>query len=192
MSERIISPPEYRRLGETTPLVFLAGPVQGAPDWQTPLGERLLDARPHIAVASPRRTPENQARLVADKVDKDGQVRWETEFRWRAQMFGVTVVYFAAQDHSLEYPAGRPYAQTSRIEAGEDLMLKRLRPEHRLVFGFDPEYAAQGGGSESYLRERLKILSEKIGRPLPVQHTIDEIYQATLEELEKVTGPLAA
>lgn len=55
----------------TVQLVFLAGPVQGAPNYHDRFAQEILEARPDVA-ASPRRTEEDQLRF-----DSDGQVKWD-------------------------------------------------------------------------------------------------------------------
>ncbi len=151
--ERLYTPPRQLAIPDTTPLVFLAGPVQGAPDWQTPFAEATLASNPDTAVASPRRTAEDQARFDADE-----QVKWEHRSLDRARRFGVLAFWLAAQELDDEtYPAGRAYAQTTRIELGKALGWKHYQPDLPVVIGFDPEYTMRGGGSESYIRREAKL-----------------------------------
>ena len=133
-----------------TPLVFLAGPVQGAPDWQARFAATILRERPKSIVVSPR--PKT---AIDANFDADEQVAWEITHRARAREFGVTAIWFAAQDFSIPYPAGRPYAQTSRIELGETIGWLRAHPNLAFTVGFDPQYTNNGGGSESYIRKLL-------------------------------------
>ncbi|MGZ5530000.1 MAG: hypothetical protein ACXWJB_15090 [Limisphaerales bacterium] len=178
MDKHLFTPPHYAKIKDWTPLIFLAGPVQGAPDYQTRFAEFLLEKRDDVAVASPRRTPEDQ-----EQFDADEQVEWELRHRFRARGLGVTAIWFAAQDISIPYPGGRAYGQTTRIELGETLGwwdIKRPRekvPYAKLVVGFDPQYSPNGGGSEGYIRRTLKY------RGLPVYDDDNEFLDAIVDEL---------
>lgn len=154
MSERrFFTPPHDVTIPDTMPLVFLEGPVQGAPDWQTEVAMELLARRDDIAVASPRRTPEDQARFNSRE-----QVAWEHTSIKRARQFGALGVWWAAQDFTdTSYTVGRAYAQTTRIELGDAIASKRSDPSLLLVVGYDPCYAINGGGSENYSRLTLEL-----------------------------------
>lgn len=175
MTERFFTPPRELTILETTPLVFLAGPVQGAPDWQTTLAERIIDTS-SMAVASPRRTAENQARFDADE-----QKAWEIAFRDRARKFGVTGFWLAAQDFTLPYPAGRAYAQTTRFEMGEAWGWRHYDPDVPIVVGIDPTYTDHGGGSESYMRTNCAH------RGITVVDSLDELHGEILKIGKELT-----
>lgn len=145
---RYFTSPHPVELPDDAPLIFLAGPVQGAPNYHDAFARTILEARPEVAVASPRRTEVDQLRF-----DSDEQVKWEIASRDRAYRHGVTGIWFAAQDFSdTTYPSGRPYAQTTRIEFGETIDRYVENPSTKFVLGFDPEYA---GGSEGYMRRLM-------------------------------------
>lgn len=146
MSERLLTPPYYTDVEDEPPIVFLAGPIQGSPDWQTPTASRLLANHDRLLVASPRRTE------LGTDFNKRKQVEWELDHLWLALQLGGVAFWFAAQDHSLPYKPGRPYAQTSRVEIGAVSMAQRIEPKTRVWVGFDPQYSRNGGGSEEYIR----------------------------------------
>lgn len=147
MSE-IINPRQSRPLENDEPLVFLAGPIQGAPDWQSEFAAHILERHEDVVVATPR---------VPDGIDRDSfdfneQVDWEDHHLLRAANLGGIAFYFAAQDRSLPYREGRAYAQTTRIELGKVLGWRRFMPLNVAV-GFDEAYE---GGSERYIRRMLE------------------------------------
>lgn len=146
MFDRLLTPPHYTDLSDEAPLVFLAGPIQGSQDWQTPTARQLLSTNERLLVASPRRTE------LDKNFNKRKQVEWELDHLWYASQLGGVAFWFAAQDHSLPYKEGRPHAQTSRVEVGAMFMLKRINPSTRLWVGFDPAYTKNGSGSEEYIR----------------------------------------
>lgn len=53
MAEKVIFPPNYVEV-QDTPVVFLAGPIQGAPQWQAEAIYFLQKLAPEIYIACPR------------------------------------------------------------------------------------------------------------------------------------------
>jgi hypothetical protein len=175
MTERFHTPPHTLHIESHTPLVFLAGPVQGAPNWHSPIADELLTFRDDIHVASPRRLLEDEIDVFTAN-DSQEQVEWENAALERSAKFGSIVVWFAAQDHSLPYRTGRAYAQTTRLELGEAWGWLTAGWQFPLVVGFDPNYTFEGGGSESYvhIKQRLK--------KFPIYHSLDDIVSHVIEE----------
>lgn len=143
----IINPISERVLDAAEPLLFIAGPVQGASDYQTAVAHAVLRRRPDFVVATPR-VPEE---LDRGSFDYDRQVDWEERHLWRAAQLGGIAFWFAAQDPALPYRPGRAYAQTSRIEIGMVAGWRRFTAVN-MVVGFDPDY---DGGSERYIRRMM-------------------------------------
>jgi hypothetical protein len=143
----IINPVDDRELGAAEPLLFIAGPVQGAPDYQMEFARVVLDRRPDFVVATPR-VP---AELDRQTFNYDNQVDWEERHLWRAAQLGGVAFWFAAQDPALPHRPGRAYAQTTRIEIGKIVGWRRFMPLN-LAVGFDADYA---GGSQRYIRRML-------------------------------------
>lgn len=67
-TRQVITPPHYGPA--KGPLVFLAGPIEGAPNWQAEALGRLGEHDPVLAVANPRRRFETESglRLILDLV----------------------------------------------------------------------------------------------------------------------------
>ena len=110
-------PPAAAALRYDSSSVFLNGPIQGAPDWQAHAIARFRSVPSDLLqldVLNPRRLS------LGPDFDYAEQVAWEKANRKRASRYGsVLLFWFAAQDHSLEYPAGRPYAKTTKKELDE-------------------------------------------------------------------------
>lgn len=144
MSTIVHRPPEI--LSTDSPSIFLAGPIQGAPNWQSDaeviFGELLKnDAAVHIF--NPK----------ADNLDhgKEKQIQWEKKYLRQARRYGAILFWFAAQDFSIkDYPEGRAYAQTSRIEFGRAIGWKDCDYLIRLGVGIDPQYR---GGNVDYIKD---------------------------------------
>ena len=139
MSERLLIQPS--EVVETDgPVIFLAGPIQGAPDWQTTAAGFIHDADPSIIVASPRRDyPEGT--FVYEK-----QVDWETHFLRTAGRTGVIAFWLAAQ---VEETPKRSYAQTTRFELGEWKKTHEYEGT-KLTVGIE-----EGFGNARYIRHRF-------------------------------------
>jgi hypothetical protein len=140
MSERILlQPPEI--VDVDGKVIFLAGPIQGAPDWQSQAAEIIHDIDASIIVTSPRKDyPEGT--FVYER-----QVDWETHFLRLAGQTGVVAFWLAAQT---EETPGRAYAQTTRFELAE----WKMRHEYegsKLTIGIE-----SGFGNERYIRRRFE------------------------------------
>lgn len=139
MSERLLlQPPEI--VETDSPVIFLAGPIQGGPDWQTEAANLIHDIDSSIIVASPRKNyPEGT--FVYEK-----QVDWETHFLRTAGHTGVVAFWLAAQ---VEETPGRAYAQTTRFELAEWKM-KHEYEGAKLTIGIE-----EGFGNARYIRRRF-------------------------------------
>lgn len=139
MNERtVLQPPEI--VETDRPVIFLAGPIQGGPDWQSKAANFIHDLNPNIIVASPRRDyPEGT--FVYER-----QVDWETHFLRTAGHTGVVAFWLAAQ---VQETPGRSYAQTTRFELAE----WKIRHEYegiKLTVGIE-----EGFGNARYIRRRF-------------------------------------
>lgn len=138
MPRLVIHPPEYPVI--EGPLVFLAGPIQGAPDWQAEAARLLGALAPALHVASPRR------KYLPGEFDYAAQVDWETHHLRRAAAGGVILFWLARE----VVPApGRAYAQTTRFELAE-WKVRHERDGARLAVGVEAGFTG-----ERYVRRRF-------------------------------------
>ena len=122
------------RLDLVGPVVFLAGPIQGAPLWQPHAAEIIQSADPSVNVCSPRRDERNDREFTDEKYYD--QVNWETEYLQRAGENGVVLFWLPCVES--EVP-GRSYAQTSRFELGNQ-QEKARRGDIKLVIGAEQDF----------------------------------------------------
>ena len=138
---QVIQPPIQVGINKAYPLVFLAGPIQGASNWQSQVIKIFSDYNDVISVtiANPRR----------DKLDKtefnyDAQVNWESKYLDKADI----IMFWLPKP--AEIIEGRSYAQTSRFELGEWF---GKNPD-RLVVGIE-----EGFDGERYIRKKLNDIN---------------------------------
>jgi hypothetical protein len=140
--------PTYPNIGgkdrPVEPLIFLAGPIQGAPDWQQPARDLIMAADSRIHVASPRRPFRHEGDFT-DAMYRE-QVAWEHYHLRYAAGYGVTLFWLANEE--THYP-DRAYAQTTRFELGE-AMMRNVVLGARVAVGFDTSFS-----NAKYLRLTL-------------------------------------
>lgn len=145
-------PPQYYRGDD--PLIFLAGPIQGAPRWQNRAVELLgaPQSRP-LHIASPRYIGKDQERIGdwTPGLQEGQQIDWETYHLAKAGNRGVVLFWFP---HAMEPHSPRFYAKTSRLELGEWLARHELQGA-QLALGMQPGFAGEG-----YIGHRFKKFPE--------------------------------
>ena len=159
MRERLLlQPPEI--IETEGPVIFLAGPIQGAPNWQLDAASIIHDIDPLIVVASPRKEYEPSTSVYEQQVD------WETAMMRRAGRLGV-IGFWLASPAELTLPLStritlamsiitkgrlplqRAYGQTSRFELAE----WKMRHEYegiKLTIGIE-----EGFGNARYIQRRF-------------------------------------
>ena len=140
---RLYVPPVYCS-DVTEPLLFLAGPIQGADDWQKKAIEYLLSKDSHIYIASPRR--DFDLHTDFSEIMYNEQVDWETFHLRRVANKGV-IMFWLAREY--KHKCERAYAQTSRVELGEWKVLHE-RDNVNLVVGIE-----DGFTGAKYIRRRF-------------------------------------
>ena len=160
-------PPKVAHMGQRDKVIFLAGPIQGAPDWQAEavhIFKNSSSKQEALHICNPRRSelPEN--------FDYQQQVAWEKAYLMRSAQLGTIAFWFAARDFKLPYPEDRSYAQTSRVEFGRALGWKDRDPSIQISLGIEPGYS----GSEKY----FKTCADEFD--LPVFATLEETCLSAL------------
>ena len=169
-------PPGYSGIGDFEPLIFLEGPIQGAPDWQAEATEIITDiwnaqgeGLP-LHIASPRRGE------LKDDFDYDIQVKWEKYHLKRAARNGAILVWFAAQDHSLTYESGREYAKTTKGELTREIGWLDYNPNINLFVGIEP-------GFESLSRYQMTCLQEyNLGSYVDLESLCEVAVKSVIED----------
>ena len=122
------------------PLVFLAGPIIDAEDWQSKAIEIIHKLRPDINIASPRR-PVFDAGFVYNE-----QVDWETAYLNRAAKDGVILFWLSKE---FKHDPNVSYAQSTRFELAE-WKVKHERDGAKIALGIE-----EGFTGAEYIRCRF-------------------------------------
>jgi len=163
-------PPDYYE--SNNPLIFLAGPIQGAPRWQNKAVEILNKANNSIEIASPRYIGEEEEIIGnwAPNITSQQQIDWETYHLKKAGENGVILFWLSKEErHYCE----RAFAQASRFELGE-WKQKHLSNNAKLVVGIDPSFSGRG-----YIKYRLS----KECPDIPIESTLEKTCYSALELL---------
>ncbi|MBU3913770.1 MAG: nucleoside 2-deoxyribosyltransferase domain-containing protein [Nanoarchaeota archaeon] len=170
---RVILPPNYPDFDG--PLIFLAGPIQGAPNWHNLSIEVILSFDEGINVASPSRRVDSvhlsQNPIPfkhSDNQEEWEQVDWETFYLNRAgcpDRKGCILFWLAEES---EHFCKRAYAQTTRHEIGEWKIWHQVR-KSRLVVGASPRFSG------------IHYIKYKWGKDCPDINIYDNLYDTCKE-----------
>ena len=153
----IITPASPQKDYSDKKIVFLGGPIKGAPDWQSQAINDLADL--DIYVANPRREK-------VENFNLDLQIAWESKFLAAAD---IILFWIPPKQEDI---AGREYAQTSRFELGEWAAKTNYNQGNKkLVVGIDDAFFGK-----SYIQLRL----EEHGM------IVHNNYNDTIKELRKL------
>lgn len=154
------------------PGIFLAGPIQGARDWQSEAISLLLDKTKDIKedffIASPRTKDWNKG------YDFEAQIDWETKYLSMAGNYGVIMFWLCNES---EHFCHRAYAQTTRFELAEWISTAKDW-DSKVVVGFDTNFS----GSK-YIKHRLKKNSN-ITQCNSLEETVSKTAELFMEGLE--------
>jgi len=163
MTERkVFVPPEH--VSSEQRMIFLAGPIQGAPDWQSDAVNILIALKPDICIASPRRES-------FEEVSYDEQVNWETENLRKAGENGVIMFWLAKENEQI---SGRSYAQTSRAELFE-WKVRHERDGAKIVIGIE-----EGFTGYRYIKKRFGQDCPDV----PILESLEETCKRALKMIE--------
>lgn len=155
MERRVYTPIEYIPQEVTKPVIFLAGPIQGAADWQSQATESITKTSRNLIIASPRKTHLDQSFHYTE------QVEWETFHLKRAGENGAIMFWLPIESKRIE---GRAYAQTSRVEFGEWVNEHKHNKNVKLVVGIEAGFTGA-----RYFRYKLEPFPE-----IPILDNLEE------------------
>lgn len=123
-------------------IVFLAGPIQGAPDYHNEIISYFIKNAPdkNFTIASPKKDYKH------NDFNHQKQVDWETKFLNAASKNGIIIFWLAKE---VENVKGRAYAQTSRFEISEWLVKSSLDKNIEIFIGIE-----EGFSGDVYIKHR--------------------------------------
>jgi hypothetical protein len=172
--------PPMRDQDGSKPVVFLAGPIAGAPHWHADAIDLFARAAAEegardYAIACPR-PPNWTLAKHSSFAEFEANEIWEQEHIEKAMQHGVLIFWLAGE---VVHQYGRAYAQTCRVQLGESLAL--LYANHfrggRVVIGIDPAFYGK-----SYIRWKLAARAPQI----PICTTLDETIAHAAEALARL------
>lgn len=134
--------------------VFLAGPIQGAPEWQNSMPTDL-----NVVYLNPRREKD-------PNFDYTEQIKWETE----ALRIADIILFWIPKEAS-EIP-GRSYAQTSRHELAEWLIIE----DKPLIVGIHPQFPGR------------RYIEARYSDHIKLRDTFEEVCSDLRDEIKKRNG----
>lgn len=145
-------PTKQIAIPENEKLIFLTGPIQGAPDWQdyatnVVTSLHAIYGKGTLHIANPRRE------YLDGSFDYPEQVAWEKAGLRRASKNGAVLVWFAAQDHSIPYEKDREYAKTTKDELQRAIGWMDNEPDLQLHVGIEPGFQSLSRYKTSCLEE---------------------------------------
>lgn len=162
----VVQPPKVVA-SPVCPSIFLAGPIQGARDWQTDAIIEIQNSAKFgsdLCVFNPRRSGDF---VKLDEAGYAGQVKWEHVHLRRAACDGVVMFWLAREE---EHNCSRAYAQTTRFELGEAVAL-RYCSGMQIVVGIE-----EGFSGARYIRQTLAAKAPTI----PVCSTLTDTCVAAV------------
>lgn len=169
-NDKVIYPPKI--VDDNSKYVFLAGPIQGARDWQNEAVKILSNKLPkNFKIANPRLT------YKPDKFDYDKQVDWETNYLEEAAMGGAMLFWLANEE---KHDPKRSYAQTTRFELATWLERQEVSHEHTpmnfIFVGIESDFPGK-----KYIEKKLK---EEYGYK-KIYSNLEDLCQAVLKQINK-------
>ncbi len=159
----IIRAPDYHEVSGQ--LVFLAGPIQGAEDWQAKAIEFLTRGNPALNIASPRGDYSKRA------FDYNTQVDWETHYLNLAAKTGAILFWLAKEQ---EHMCDRAFAQTTRFELAKWIERSLFVKELKLSIGIEA-----GFSGERYIR---RVLGQE-HPSIVVYSSLEDVCRDALQKL---------
>lgn len=130
---RVYTPTDYIEKAETRHVVFLAGPIQGTPDWRKEAISRIKRESREIVIASPRRD------YHPEEFDYVQQVDWETYHIKRAGENGAIMFWFPKES---KHNSGKGYERRTEVILGI-CMVRHERDGVKLSVGIERGFSEE-------------------------------------------------
>lgn len=173
MGNSVIIPKTYIEVER--PLIFLAGPIRGAPNWQDEAIELLLRKNPNIFIASPRRgIRENIAPYIAQgKEDYFPRQRaWERHYLditgYNPKTNGCIMFWLPEET---KHKCEKSYGAMTRLELGETITRYKFDKRTRFCIGGDGKFS------------EISTIKYDLGLDAPDKIILDNLEETCIEAL---------
>ena len=161
--DKILLPLEEKQVEGS--VIFLAGPVTGAENWQNDAAKAIQGLSKDIYIANPRKEWNKGEYVYEPFMD------WELYYLERAAKKGVILFWLGNEK---THDCKRPFAQTCRFELGE-WITKHIKDNVNVVIGIDTDFSGS-----VYVERRIK----KDCPDLPVVYSLEEACEIAVKMCE--------
>lgn len=127
-----------------TPLIFLAGPIRSAPNWQDEAISFLFSQKPNLTIASPRRGIRDKIAPYIANGDENyfpRQRAWERHYLDIASKTGAVLFWLPGE---AEHDCKKVYGAMTRLEIGQWMTRYSLDKTVRFCVGSDGTFSELG------------------------------------------------
>ena len=136
---KLIIPKTYlQELG--VPLIFLAGPIRSAPNWQDEAIDFLFSQEQNLAIASPRRGIRDKIAsyiMPGDENYFSRQRAWERHYLDIASKTGAILFWLPGE---IEHDCQKVYGAMTRVEIGQWMTRYNFDKNVRFCIGSDGKF----------------------------------------------------
>ncbi len=140
---KVIIPKTYVENIEA-PLIFLAGPIRSAPNWQDKAIEILLNQNTELVIASPRRGIRDEIAPYIKTGDENyfpRQRAWERHYLDLASKTGAILFWLPGEE---EHNCEKAYGAMTRVEIGQWMSNYKNNNSIRFCVGSDGNFSELG------------------------------------------------
>ena len=122
------------------PLIFLAGPIRSAPNWQDEAIEILFSQEPNLIIASPRRGIRDNISKYVMKGEENyfpRQRAWERHYLDLASKNGAILFWLPGEE---KHDCNKVYGAMTRVELGEWMTNYRHDTSVKFCIGTDGKF----------------------------------------------------
>lgn len=123
------------------PLIFLAGPIRGAPNWQKSATEILFSRNLNLTIASPRKIEDSHYLFLTSEKTFERKRAWERHYLDIASKKGSILFWLPGEEfHECE----KSYGAMTRLELGEWIAHYTHDHSVRFCVGSDGNFSKLG------------------------------------------------
>lgn len=125
----------------SSPLIFLAGPIRGAPNWQDTAIDIIFSKNMDVTIASPRRGVKASLLLYllnGDEIHFKRQRAWERHYLALASKTGTIMFWLPGEE---SHDCSKSYGAMTRLELGQWMIRYSQDKSVSLCIGSDGKFS---------------------------------------------------